>query len=85
MWTSRAEVLCSGGGLFLAGETVLSAEGEDARAGEETGFMAGTLGCAGDAGFSACGVALELAACSGTSGALRRKNKVETKKKRCRK
>jgi hypothetical protein len=85
MWTSGAEVLCSGGGLFLAEEAVLSVEVEDARAGEETGFMAGALGCAGDAEFSACGVALELAACSGTSGALRRKNMLETKKKRCRK
>jgi hypothetical protein len=74
MWTSGAEVLCSGGGLFLARVAVLLAASEDARAGEETGLMAGTSGRAGDAGFSACGVALELEACSGTYGALRKRD-----------
>jgi hypothetical protein len=73
MWTSGSEVSCSGGGLSLAVVEVLLATGEDARAGEVTGLMAGTSGHAGDAGFSVCGVALELEACSGTNGALRKK------------
>jgi hypothetical protein len=76
-------MLCSGGGLFLAGVAVLLAAGKDAWAREETRLMAGTSGRARDAGFSACGVALELEACSGTSGTLRRKNKLETEKEKC--
>jgi hypothetical protein len=36
----------------------------------------------GDAGFSTCGVALELEACSETRGALRKKSKLEIKKER---
>jgi hypothetical protein len=66
-------VSCSGGGLSLAGVEVLSTAGEDARAGEVTRLMAGTSGRAGDAGFSVCGLALELEAYSGASGALRKK------------
>jgi hypothetical protein len=77
--------LCSGGGLFLTGEVVLSAAGKDARVREETGLMVGASGHRGDVGLSTCGVALELAACSRTSGALGRKNKLETKEKKCRK
>jgi hypothetical protein len=80
MWASGAEVLCFGGGLFLAGVAVLSAAGKDAQPGEETRLMAGTSGRVGDAGFSACGVALELEACFGTSGARRKKTKLETDK-----
>jgi hypothetical protein len=83
MWTLGVEMLCSSGGLFLAGVAILSAVGEDAQAGEETRLMASKSGRAGDAGFCVCGVALELEACSGTSGALRRKNKLETEKEKC--
>jgi hypothetical protein len=34
MWTSGAEVACSGGGSSFAGEVVLFGAGEDAGAGE---------------------------------------------------
>jgi hypothetical protein len=66
-------VSCSGGGLSLAEVVVLSVAGEDARAREVTGLMDGASGRAGDAGFSVCGLALELEACSKASGALRKK------------
>jgi hypothetical protein len=73
MWTSGTEVSCTSGGLSLTRVEVLAATGEDVRAGEVTGLMASTSGRAGDAGFSVHGATLELEACSGTSGALRRK------------
>jgi hypothetical protein len=66
-------VSCSGGGTSLAGVIVLSAVGEDVHVGEVIGLMAGASGRAGDASFSVCGLALELEACSGASGALRKK------------
>jgi hypothetical protein len=68
--------------MFLAGVAVLSVAGEDDRAGEATELIAGTSGHAGDAGFSACGVALELEACSKTRRALRKKDELETRKER---
>jgi hypothetical protein len=52
MWTSGAEVSCSGGGSSFAGVEVFSGAGEDARAGEVTGLVAGISGRVGDAGLS---------------------------------
>jgi hypothetical protein len=80
--TSGAEVVCSGGGLFLTEVAVLSAVGEDARAREETGLIAGMSGHGGDMSFSMWGIALELEACSRTGGALRKKSKLEIKTER---
>jgi hypothetical protein len=73
MWTSGTKVSCSSGWLSLARVEILWATGKDAHAGEVTGLMAGTSGRAGDVGFSVCVVALELEACFGTSGVLRKK------------
>jgi hypothetical protein len=82
MSTLGAEELCSAGGLFLAGEAVLSTADEDDWVGEATGLITGIAGRGGDADFSTCGIALELEACSGTRGALRKKSKLEVKKER---
>jgi hypothetical protein len=77
MWTSGAELSCSGGGSSFAGEEAFSGAGEDAGAGEVIWLAAGMSGRAGDAGLSTLGLALELEACSGARGALReRKHQV---------
>jgi hypothetical protein len=73
MWTSGAEVSCSDGGSSFAGVEVFSGTGEDARVGEVIGLVAGISGRAGDAVLLVRGLALELEACSGASGALRKK------------
>jgi hypothetical protein len=75
MWTLGAEVSCFGGGSSFAGVEGFSGAGEDARAGEVTGLVAGISGCAGDAGLSIRGLTLELEARSGASGALRKKRR----------
>jgi hypothetical protein len=82
MSTLGAEVWCFGRGLFLAGVVVVSATGEDAQVGETTELITGASGRTGDTGLSACSAALELEACSGTRGALEKKDKLETKKER---
>jgi hypothetical protein len=73
MWTSGAEVSCSGGGSSFTGVEVFLGAGEDAHAKEVTGLVAGISGHIGDAGLSVRGLALELEACSRASGALRKK------------
>jgi hypothetical protein len=73
MWTSGAELSCSGGGLSFAGEEAFSGAGEDAGAGEVVWLVAGMSGRAAATGLSTLGLALELEACSGARGALRRK------------
>jgi hypothetical protein len=73
MSTSGVEVSCSSGGSYFTGVEVFSGAGEDARAGELAWLVVGISGRARDAGLSAWGLALELEACSGASGALRKK------------
>jgi hypothetical protein len=73
MWTSGAEVCCSGGASSFAREEVFSGAGEDAGAEEVAWLVAGMSGHAGDAGLSMLGLALELEARSGARGALRKK------------
>jgi hypothetical protein len=73
MWTSGTELSCSDGGSSFAGEEAFSGAGEDAGAGEVVWLVAGMSGHAGDAGLFTLGLALELEACSGARGALRRK------------
>jgi hypothetical protein len=73
MWTSGAELSCSGGGSSFAKEEAFSGAGEDAGAGEVVWLVAGMWGRPGDAGLFTLGLALELEACSGERGALRRK------------
>jgi hypothetical protein len=83
IWTSGAEVSCSGGGTSFAGEEAFSGAGEDAGAGEVVWLVAGMLGHAGDAGLSTFGLALELEARSGAIGALReRKEQVNNQKEK---
>jgi hypothetical protein len=71
MWTSGAELSCSGGGSSFTGEVVLPGTGEDAGAGEVVWLAEGMSGVAVAAGFSILGLALELEACSGARGALK--------------
>jgi hypothetical protein len=71
MWTSGAELSCSGGGSSFAGEVVFSGAGEDAGAGEVVWLAEGISGVAVAAGFSMLGLALELETCSGARGALK--------------
>jgi hypothetical protein len=74
---------CSGGGSSFAGQVVFLGAGEDAGAGEVLWLVSGALGRAGDAGFVAFGLALELEACSGARGALKeRKRQVSSQKKK---
>jgi hypothetical protein len=73
MWTSRAELSCSGGGSSFAGEEAFLGAGEDAGAGEVVWLVAGISGRAGDVSLFTLGLALELEACFGARGALRRK------------
>jgi hypothetical protein len=79
MWTSGAELSCSGGGSSFVGEEAFSGAGEDDGAGEVVWLAVGMLGHAGDAGLSTLGLALELEACSGARGALKeRKHQVNS-------
>jgi hypothetical protein len=71
MWTSGAELSCSGGGSSFAGEVVLPGAGEDVGAGEVVWLAEGMSGVAVAAGFSILGLALELEACSGARRALK--------------
>jgi hypothetical protein len=73
MSTSGAEVSCSDGGFSFARVAVFSGAGKDARTREVAWLVAGISGRAGDAGLSTRGLALELEACSGANGALRKK------------
>jgi hypothetical protein len=83
MWTSGAELSCSGGGSSFAGEEAFLGAGEDAGAGEVVWLVSGMSGRAGDAGFATFGLALELEACSGARGALKeRKRQVSNQKKK---
>jgi hypothetical protein len=50
MWTSGAELSCSGAGMSFTGEEFFSGAGEDARTGEETGLIAGISRHVGEAG-----------------------------------
>jgi hypothetical protein len=71
MWTSGAELSCSGGGSSFAGEEAFLGAGEDAGAKEVVWLVAGMSGRARDAGLSKFGLALELEACSSAIEALR--------------
>jgi hypothetical protein len=51
MWTSGAEISCSGVGSSFAGEVVLSGAGEDAGAGEVVWLTEGMSEVAGAAGL----------------------------------
>jgi hypothetical protein len=83
MWTSGAELSCSGGGSSFAGEEAFLGAGEDAGAKEVVWLVAGMLGRARDAGLSTFGLALELEACSSAIEALReRKEQVNNQKEK---
>jgi hypothetical protein len=83
MWTSGAELSCSDGGSSFAGEEAFSGTGKDAGAGEVVWLAEGMSGHARDASLSTFGLALELEACSGTSGALKeRKHQVNNQKEK---
>jgi hypothetical protein len=83
MWTSGAELSCSGGGSSFAGEVVLSGADEDAGAGEVVWLAEGMSRVAVAAGFSMLGLALELEACSGARGALKeRKHQVSNQREK---
>jgi hypothetical protein len=71
MWTSGAELSCSGGGSSFAGEEAFSDTGKDADAGEVVWLADGMSACAAAANLSMLGLALELEACSGARGALK--------------
>jgi hypothetical protein len=73
MWTSGAELSCSSGGSSFAGEEAFSGAGKDAGAREVVWLVLGMLEHAGDVGLFMLGLELELEACSGARGALRRK------------
>jgi hypothetical protein len=74
MWTSGAELSCSGGGSSFTREEVFSGAGEDAGTGEAVWLVSGMSGRAGDTGLSTLGLALELEARSDAIGALRERN-----------
>jgi hypothetical protein len=73
MWTSGAEVSCSGVGSSFTEVEVFSGAGKDVGAGAVAWFVAGMSERTGDAGLSTLGLALELEARSGARGALRKK------------
>jgi hypothetical protein len=81
MWTSGAELSCSGGGSSFAGEVVLSGAGEDAGAGEVVWLAEGISGVTVAAGFSMLGPALALEACSGARGALKERKYLVSKQR----
>jgi hypothetical protein len=81
MWTSGAELSCSGRGSSFVGEVVLSGAGEDAGAGEVVWLAEGMSGVAVAAGFLMLGLALELEACSDAREALKeRKHQVSNQR-----
>jgi hypothetical protein len=83
MWTSGAELSCSGGGSSFTGEEAFSGAGEDAGAEEVVWLADGMSGCAAAADLSTLGLALELEACSGARGALKeRKHQVNNRKEK---
>jgi hypothetical protein len=83
MWTSGAELSCSGGGSSFAGEEAFLGSGEDAGAGEVVWLADGMSGCAVAADLSTLGLALELEACSGARGALKeRKHQVNNQREK---
>jgi hypothetical protein len=83
MWTSGAELSCSGGWSSFTGEEAFLGAGEDAGAGEVVWLVSGMSGRAGDAGFAMFGLALELEACSDARGALKeRKHQVNSQKEK---
>jgi hypothetical protein len=83
MWTSGAELSCSGGGSSFAEEEAFLGAGEDAGVEEVVWLAVGMSGRAGDAGLSMLGLALELEACFGARGALKqRKHQVNNQKKK---
>jgi hypothetical protein len=83
MWTSGAELSCSGGGSSFAGKEAFLGAGKDAGAGEVVWLVSGMSGHAGDTGFATCGLALELEAYSGARGALKeRKRQVNNQKEK---
>jgi hypothetical protein len=83
MWTSGAELSCSGGGSFFIGEEAFSGAGEDVGVGEVVWLADGMSGCAAAADLSTLGLALELEACSGARGALKeRKHQVNNRKEK---
>jgi hypothetical protein len=83
MWTSGAELSCSGGGSSFTGEVVLLGAGEDADTKEVVWLPEGMSGVAVAAGFSMLGLALELEACSGARGALKeRKHQVSNQREK---
>jgi hypothetical protein len=83
MWTSGAELSCSGGGSSFTGEEAFSGASEDAGAGEVVWLADGMSGCAAAADLSTLGLALELEACSGARGALKeRKHLVNNRKEK---
>jgi hypothetical protein len=83
MWTSGAELSCSGGGSSFAREEAFSGAGKDAGTGEVVWLADGMSWCAAAADLSTLGLALELEACSGTRGALKeRKHQVNNRKKK---
>jgi hypothetical protein len=83
MWTSRAELSCSGGGSSFAGEEAFLGAGEDADAGEVVWLADGMSRCAAAADLSTLGLALELEACSGARGALKKtKHQVNNRKEK---
>jgi hypothetical protein len=74
---------CSGGRSSFTGEEAFLGASEDAGAGEVVWLVSAISGHAGDAGFATFGLALELEACSGARGALKkRKCQVSNQKKK---
>jgi hypothetical protein len=73
MWTSGAELSCSGGGTSFAREEAFSGVGEDVGTGEVVCLAVDMSARAGDAGLSTFGLALELEACSGARGSLKKR------------
>jgi hypothetical protein len=83
MWTSGAELSCSGGGSSFARKEAFSGTGEDASTGEVVWLADGMSGCAAATDLSALGLALELEACSGARGALKeRKHQVNSQREK---
>jgi hypothetical protein len=83
MWTSGAELSCSGRGSSFTGEEAFSGAGEDAGAEEVVWMADGMSGCAAAADLSTLGLALELEACSGVREALKeRKHQVNSQREK---
>jgi hypothetical protein len=83
MWTSGAELSCSGGGSSFTGEEAFLGAGKDAGAGEVVWLVSSVSGRGGDASFAMFGLTLELEACSCARGALKeRKHQVNSQKEK---